>query len=91
MLAWHKSQTYQLIKDKSIKLLFKRSPSIPSELIGDTRKINQVITELLANAVRYTDKGRIVLSSHFVEHKLFIEITDKGLWSTIIYEKNRNK
>ncbi len=78
MLARHKSQTYQLIKDKSVKLLFKRSPSIPNELIGDSRKINQVLTELLANAVRYTDKGRIVLSSHFVENKLFIEITDNG-------------
>lgn len=78
VLAWHKSQTYQLIKDKSIKLFFKRSPSIPNELIGDARKINQVLTELLANAVRYTESGRIVLSSHFVESKLFFEITDTG-------------
>lgn len=78
MLAWHKSQTYHLIKDKAIKLFFKKSPSIPSELIGDIRKINQILTELLTNAVRYTEKGRIILSSHLIDNKLFIEITDTG-------------
>ncbi len=78
MLAFHKSRMLQLIKEKPIRIVLKRSPSVPGELFGDLRKINQVLSILLTNAEKYTQKGKISISTHLVENKLFFEIADTG-------------
>lgn len=79
VLSLLKSQTLQLIDDKPVKFLIKKSSTVPSSLYGDHRKIIQVLTNLVGNAVKFTNQGKIVLSSHFVDHKLFFEIADTGI------------
>jgi len=78
-LSLQKSQILQLIENKPIKLLIKKSPSIPVELKADSRKIGQILTNLLSNSVKFTEKGKIILSCHMVENKLFFEIVDTGI------------
>jgi PAS domain S-box-containing protein len=79
VLSLLKSQTLQLIDDKPVKFLIKKSPTVPSSLYGDHRKIIQVLTNLVGNAVKFTNQGKIVLSSHFVDKKLFFEVSDTGI------------
>jgi PAS domain S-box-containing protein len=79
MLSIQKTQVLHLLGNKSIKFTLKKSPSVPPILIGDHRKIGQILTNLLTNAVKYTNKGRIVLSAHLIQNKLFFEIADTGI------------
>ena len=48
-------------QDKGLKFTVEVDPSIPDELSGDEVRIRQIMTNLLNNAVKYTDKGSISL------------------------------
>ena len=48
--------------EKNIEMLFSISPSTPLALVGDPMRLGQVLTNLLDNAVKFTNEGEIVLS-----------------------------
>jgi len=49
--------------EKGLKLISRISSDIPSTLIGDPRRLYQVIMNLAANAIKFTQKGEVVLSA----------------------------
>jgi len=49
--------------EKKLEFKLDISPEIPSMLFGDEVRIKQIITNLLTNAVKYTQKGYISLSA----------------------------
>lgn len=56
------SMTGVKAKEKDLELVFDISPSIPKELIGDDKRIRQILLNLLSNAVKYTNSGTITLT-----------------------------
>jgi len=48
--------------NKGLTLDFEIDPKLPSEYFGDDRCIRQVLTNLLTNAVKYTNDGKVTLS-----------------------------
>ena len=48
--------------DKGLKFKIDIDPDIPAIMFGDDMRLKQVITNLLTNAVKYTEKGSITLS-----------------------------
>ena len=50
---------------KNLEIILKADPKIPSDLWGDELRIKQVITNILTNAVKYTEKGSITMSADF--------------------------
>lgn len=48
-------------KEKELSLVFDIDPNIPNEYFGDDKKIKQVLTNLLTNAVKYTNSGQVIL------------------------------
>lgn len=69
--------------DKGLKFVAELEEIIPSKLYGDDVRIRQVITNLLTNAVKYTDRGTVTLRMHYrnVDEKhirLQVAVADTG-------------
>ena len=72
------------IEDKGIKFIINIEEEIPDFLIGDPTRLNQILLNLISNAVKFTDKGHISLNIKAVtnsqsETTLQFEVEDTGL------------
>jgi two-component system sensor histidine kinase/response regulator len=82
--------------DKTLELVFEKAaakrlslsadidPSIPKLLLGDELRLGQILINFCANAVKFTDKGRVTLRVTMVRDwpeqvELVFEVEDTGI------------
>ncbi len=69
--------------EKKIQFIRVLDPSLPSELIGDYKRIRQVTLNILGNAVKYTNLGSVTINATWNKDKenpvLIISVTDTGM------------
>ena len=53
---------HMMVQSKSLEYEVNIGDDVPKRLFGDEIRIAQIITNLLTNAVKYTDKGKVTLS-----------------------------
>ena len=67
---------------KPIEIEYKPAQDIPRYLYGDKGKLKEIITNLLTNSAKYTDRGKITLTIDCVnkgnESSLVISVEDTG-------------
>lgn len=78
------SQVNPIIKDKKLKLDIEYINKVPNVIIADYQKIYQIITNVIGNAVKFTDKGVVKISTKCTETsdsstKVEIVIQDTGI------------
>jgi PAS domain S-box-containing protein len=71
-------------QEKGIRLEYKKDPLIPNIFIGDPVRLNQILINLISNALKFTHEGSINVSvtlEHIREkdHYLKFEIRDTGI------------
>ena len=70
---------------KGLELVTSIPPSVPTRLRGDPGRIRQVITNLVGNAIKFTERGHVIVAvaSHGLDdqgrQQLQIDITDTGI------------
>jgi CheY-like chemotaxis protein len=76
------------VEEKHQKLMVYVGEDIPKTLIGDDQRLSQVITNLLGNAVKFTqEEGSINLDTKFIKEEngvctLQVSVTDTGIGIT---------
>ena len=77
------SMVAEKAEKKGLELIVSCNPKLPSKLKGDESRLRQVVTNILSNAAKYTEKGSITLSfdSYDQDGKLMlvINVKDTGI------------
>jgi PAS domain S-box-containing protein len=71
-------------QEKGISFSVEKSPDLPESLVGDPVRLNQVISNLLSNAMKFTSDGGVTLSVSVKERQdsrtvLEFSVTDTGI------------
>lgn len=67
-------------QEKGIDLIVSLSPEVPSEVEGDSTRLKQILINLLANAVKFTEKGWVKLTvERSAPEKLLFSVCDSGI------------
>jgi PAS domain S-box-containing protein len=53
-------------EEKGVELVLRIHPGVPSHLLGDASRLAQVLEILLANALKFTDSGEVVLTASLI-------------------------
>lgn len=69
---------YNLASEKGIELNFKKDKNLP-EVETDENMLHQVLTNLIGNAVKFTNKGSVNISTQVNSETIEIDIADTGI------------
>ncbi|SDW02191.1 response regulator [Thiocapsa roseopersicina] len=70
--------------EKGLELVFRVSPDVPRTLLGDALRLGQVLTNLLANALKFTEQGTVEvritrLGGDTDQARLRFQVSDTGI------------
>ena len=71
-------------KEKDISLLIKKDTSLPKTFIGDSTRLSQILTNLVSNAIKFTEEGKVMVDIEVLKveadfYVLEFVISDTGI------------
>ena len=71
-------------RDKDIEVLFDIAPGTPLHLVGDRLRLQQILTNLAANAIKFSERGEVVLAVRSDDEdagvsRFVFEVRDTGI------------
>ena len=71
-------------QEKGLELVFNTAPDVPRLLIGDPGHLRQVLLNLVGNAIKFTEKGEVVIkvvitSTHYNNLTMEFSVRDTGI------------
>jgi len=74
---------YQILKfraeEKGLKLSYKIDETVPSLVTGDPSRLNQILINLIGNAIKFTENGTIAVSLLIKDKQLQFQVQDTGI------------
>jgi CheY-like chemotaxis protein/HPt (histidine-containing phosphotransfer) domain-containing protein len=69
---------------KGLEIAYEAAPDIPATLTGDRNRLRQVVTNLVGNAIKFTNEGEVVLSVEMASRsdhqiELHFAVADTGM------------
>ncbi|MEA5032490.1 MAG: transporter substrate-binding domain-containing protein [Sphaerochaeta sp.] len=73
-----------LVRQKKLNLQFEWDPALPIHVVGDANRFGQIVTNLLHNAIKFTETGTVGLRVTCREHlghtcRIQFEVRDTGI------------
>jgi PAS domain S-box-containing protein len=70
--------------EKGIELIVEAAPTLPRMVMGDASRVRQILTNLLNNSIKFTERGHVSLSAFCADRgtgrmRLRCEVTDTGI------------
>ncbi len=85
--SYEKSFQYILLS-KGIDYQLELSDRLPPFLLGDKLRINQVLNNLIGNAIKFTSQGTVKVQAHYNHSQFVLSISDTGIGMTEDQKKN---
>ena len=80
----------EIVSEKAVEFIIDIDSNVPDQLVGDPVRLGQLLTNLVSNAIKFTDKGQILLACTVTSKTkdkvtLSFKVADTGIG----IEKNR--
>lgn len=66
-------------EQRQLQLVHDIGTGIPTHLLADAKRLRQILINLLSNAVRFTDHGRVTLATGVEGDELILRVIDTGI------------
>jgi PAS domain S-box-containing protein len=69
---------------KGLEVTYRVAPDVPDHLVGDLARLRQILVNLVGNAIKFTEKGEVVIDTAVEERTgeevlLHFTVTDTGI------------
>ena len=68
-----------LAEQKSLKLITHVDPTLPELILGDNSRLQQILVNLLGNAIKFTDYGQVQVSCKRMDDEWQMIVQDTGI------------
>jgi len=55
-------------ENKGLKFLHSRDKNIPQFVVGDKYRLQQILANILSNAIKFTNRGKVAIKANLIEH-----------------------
>jgi PAS domain S-box-containing protein len=74
-------------REKHLRLVREIDPALPAHLVGDPLRLGQILLNFIANAIKFSEHGQIVVRARLIEDQvdtvcLRLEVEDQGIGLT---------
>jgi PAS domain S-box-containing protein len=66
-------------QEKGITLRVETAPEVPDRVLGDRDRLGQVLTNLIGNAIKFTDRGEVAVAAGVRGDSLEFSVRDTGI------------
>jgi len=72
------------VAEKDIEFIINIEPKVPLEFLGDPVRLGQLLTNFVSNAIKFTEKGQVILNIELIDQKeghstLLFKVSDTGI------------
>jgi CheY-like chemotaxis protein/HPt (histidine-containing phosphotransfer) domain-containing protein len=66
--------------ERQLELVVRIAPAVPRQVVGDAGRVRQILTNLVGNSVKFTDRGHVAITVDLTaEGELRFEVSDTGI------------
>jgi PAS domain S-box-containing protein len=70
----------KITADKGLSIISELDPAMPAQMVGDPQRIQQILINLVGNAIKFTEMGAIRVNINRIDSKHWkIEVADNGI------------
>ena len=70
---------WEQASSKGLDLAARVAPGMPEKLLADPVRLNQILSNLVNNALKFTERGQVLISLHYDAGHLTIGVSDSGI------------
>ncbi|MHC4645745.1 MAG: ATP-binding protein [Planctomycetota bacterium] len=79
LIAGIRSMATSLNDKGEVDFIVHKGKSLPKTVVSDAHKLHEILTNIIGNSVKFTERGQIVLTVYEKQKCLYFEVSDTGI------------
>jgi CheY-like chemotaxis protein len=79
LIAGIRSMATTLNEKDAVDFVVEKDASAPDFVVCDAQKLHEILTNIISNALKFTDRGRIALKIYGKRDRLYFQVSDTGI------------
>ncbi|MHC4518703.1 MAG: ATP-binding protein [Planctomycetota bacterium] len=79
LIAGIRSMAITLISEKEIDFSVQKRAHVPAHIVSDAQKLHTILSNIVSNAVKFTEAGAVVLNVYIEQGRLYFKVADTGI------------